>query len=192
MNYTGMTAEALVEAVESVRRLGRAAILARALVAVSGFVTLALVLPPALSGPLPYVVSALLALVPAVVPGTWLVMALELLVMFGWLLRTTAFEVPVSWLPLVTLAWVSYLHHAGSALAAALPLDAVVTGSVLRRFLVRALAMLVAVAVTGAVAVGIAGRLAEAPTVVVPVLGVLLALGLVGVLVYDRIPRRRR
>ncbi|MBE1612315.1 hypothetical protein [Actinopolymorpha pittospori] len=187
-----MTAEALVEAVESVRRLGRAAILARALVAVSGFVALALVLPPGLSGPLPYVVSALLALVPAVVPGTWLVMALELLVMFGWLLRTTAFEVPVSWLPLVALAWVAYLHHAGSALAAALPLDAVVTGSVLRRFLVRALAMLAAVAVTGAVAVGIAGRLAEAPTVVVPVVGVLLALGLVGVLVYDRIPRRRR
>ena len=192
MNYTGMTAEALVEAVESVRRLGRAAMLARALVAVSGFAALVLVLPPGLGGPLPYVVSALLALVPAVVPGTWLVLALELLVMFGWLLRTTAFGVSVSWLPLVTLAWVAYLHHAGAALAAVLPLDAVVTGSVLRRFLARALAMLAAVAVTGAVAVGIAGRLAEAPTVAVPVVGVLLALGLVGVLVYDRIPRRRR
>lgn len=192
MNYTGMTSEALVEAVDAVRRLGRAALLARALVAVTGFAALALVLPPGLRGPLPYVVSALLALVPAVVPGTWLVMALELLVMFGWLLRTTAFEVPVTWLPLVTLAWVAYLHHAGSALAAALPLDAVVTGSVLRRFLVRAIAMLAAVAVTGTLAVGIAGRLAVAPTVAVPVFGVLLALGLVGVLVYDRIPRRRR
>ncbi|MET9020492.1 hypothetical protein ABZV93_10950 [Actinopolymorpha sp. NPDC004070] len=189
MSYAGMLRDALGGAGDAVRRVRRGALLVRGVVAVAGFVALVLVSPTAVLGPLSLLICAALALVPAVLPGTWAVLALELLVMAGWLVRTTAFDSAGSWWALVALAAMAYLHHTGSALAAVLPLDAVVAPSVLRRWLTRWAATVAGTALVAALALGVAGRLPVAPTVAIPVLGVLLALFVVGVVAYARAPR---
>ncbi|MFD2078932.1 hypothetical protein SAMN05421678_102195 [Actinopolymorpha cephalotaxi] len=188
MSYAGMLRDALTGVGDATRRVRRGALLVRAVVAVSGFAALVLVLPAAVLGPLSLLICAALALVPAVLPGTWVVLALELLAMAGWLVRTTAFDSSGSWWALVVLAGAAYLHHTGSALAAVLPLDAVVAGSVLRRWLTRWAAVVAGTALVAALALGVAGRLPVAPTVAIPVLGVLLALFAVGVVAYARAP----
>ncbi|MGW0232177.1 hypothetical protein ACWDWO_28030 [Actinopolymorpha singaporensis] len=189
MSYAGMLRDALSGAGDAIRQVRRGALLVRAVVAVTGFVALVLVVPTTVLGPLSLLVCAALALVPAVLPGTWTVLALELLAMAGWLVRTTAYGSSGSWWALVVLAAAAYLHHTGSALAAVLPLDAVVAGSVLRRWLARSATVIAGTAVVAALALGVAGRLPVAPTVAVPVFGVLLALLVVGVVAYARAPR---
>ncbi len=181
----GQLRYAVGSGVEAVRRTTRTALLLRCLVWVAGVAGLVLAIPPAYRDVLPLLVAvALLAAVPAVAPGWWLVLAVELLVVAGWLLRTTVLGVPVTCLPLVVMAVALYVHHSASALAASLPLNVRVLPGVLRGWLLRCGLVLGVTAVLAAVALPVGNVVGDAGTVAVPVVGVLLAVLVAGLLAY--------
>jgi hypothetical protein len=162
-------------------RIGPSVLLLRGFVVAVGFGALALAVPSDVQGLVAYGIALALAVPPAVRPDSWFVLAVELLAVAGWLVRTVGFAEPVSWIALLALASTLYLHHVGCAMAAALPLDVVVDPRVWLRPAVRALAALAATGLLGAAALVLAGRVVSVSTVVVPVLGVLLSIALVWV-----------
>jgi hypothetical protein len=171
--------EGLRETAFSVRRLGLAPLLFRLVVWVSGFVALVYASPyPLLASPLALFVLVGVALVPAVRPDTWLVAALSLLAVFGWLLRTTVLSEPVVWVAVLWLASSLYVHHVSAAFAAALPMSAVVTRGVWLRPLLRVVGVLAVTGLLTLLGSWLSGSVSPAPSVAVPVLGVVLALGL--------------
>lgn len=170
--------EGLRETAYSVRRLGLAPLLFRLVVWVSGFVALLYASPSVLlASPPALAVLVGVALVPAVRPDSWLVAALSLLAVAGWLLRTTLLEEPMGWMAVLWLASALYVHHVAASLAAALPMSAVVTRGVWLRPLLRLVVVLGLTAVLALAGSWLTG-LSPAPSVLVPVVGVLLALGL--------------
>ncbi len=107
-------------------------------------------------------VVAVLPLLPALFPRGILPTIMILAGGLGWLLATTAYEQPVTYLRLMVVTAALYLVHTLAALAAVLPYDAIVAAGVLGRWLLRAglvLALtaglgLIVVVVTGVVGTG--------------------------------------
>lgn len=166
----------------SVRALGLAPLVFRLVVWAAGFVALCAALPEVTRLPVVYLVMAGLALVPAVVPGTWLVLVLELLAVAGWLIRTTVLSEPITFVSLLSLAAGLYVHHVSASLSAGLPMSAVVTRSVWLRPFLRVVGVLVVTAVLAVVSFWLSSWVSVVSSVAVPVIGVLLVLGLAIVL----------
>jgi hypothetical protein len=176
-----------------VRRLRPAAVLLRGGVCAAGLFALALVTPAGFVAQAPVPVALLavgIALGPALLPGSWLVLAVELLVVTAWLARTMATGTQVAWLPLVGLAAALYVHHSLSALAAAVPLDIRLVPGVVRGWAGRVGGAVAATAVLAAVAVPVSRWVGDVELVAVPVLGALLAVVVTGLLAYA-LGRRR-
>lgn len=171
--------EGLRETAVSVRRFGIAPLLFRLVVWAAGTVALLYALPgPLLASPPALAVVVGVALVPAIRPDSWLVAALLLVAVFGWLLRTTVLEEPVSWVAVSWLAAALYVVHVSASFAAALPMSAVVTRGVWLRPLLRLVAVLVVTGLLALVGSWLSGSVPSASSVAVPVVGVVLALGL--------------
>ncbi|MEQ7126690.1 hypothetical protein ABN034_19425 [Actinopolymorpha sp. B11F2] len=130
------------------------------------------------------VVAVVVPLVTVVLPGRWPVLALELLAVGGWVAGTATSEARVAFLPVLALAAALYVHHSASGFAAAVPLNVRFLPGVVRRWLVRTGAVLGVTALIAAVAVPLGARVEDASTVVVPALGVLLAIVVAGLLAY--------
>jgi hypothetical protein len=92
--------------------------------------------------------AAVLAALPAVMPGSGLVLVVLLAALAGWLVDTLALGTPVTYGRLFGLSVTLYLVHAGAALSAVLPYDAVVDRQALVRWATRTILML---AVSGGV-----------------------------------------
>lgn len=123
----------------------------RALIWLSGGVALWAALPGSLD--LPLLVLLGLAIVPAVVPallpGRWVPLAFGMVLVLCWLVRTGVLSEPIHPVSLLVLAIAWYAQHSLCALAAGVPMNAIVTAEVFRHWLVRALPAYLA-AVVGA------------------------------------------
>lgn len=178
---SAVASAAVVTAREVVQRIGPAAVLLRGVVWVTGFAASLLAVPGSWAGRFPVLLAAAVAAaLPAAAPGTWLVLALELAAAGGWLLRTLGTS--IAWAPLMALAAALYLHHLSGALAARLPGEALLVAGVLRRWIARAAWVLAVTGVLAAVALGLDDRIDRVSTVVVPVVGVVLAVTVAGYL----------
>lgn len=199
----GQARASVASGLGTLRRITPAAILLRTVVWAAGVVALILATPMEVLGPratVPVlVVVGCLALVPALVPGSWLVLAVELAAVAGWLVRTSlpGSEVtwssvgytarsglPVAWLAVVALASALYVHHTASALGAAVPLDVRPLPGAVARWLTRTGAVLGATAVVAALALVLQSPIGKVTEVAVPVLGVLAAVVVAGALAY--------
>ena len=160
----------------------------RGLVWAAGAGTAALVLPAQVYATLPLLVVVgivVLPLVPAVVPGSRLVLAFELLVVAGWVVRTAVLpERPAYLLVVPALAVLLYLHHSASGVAAVVPLDVRFVPGVVRRWLLRLSVPALATVVLGVPALLLSDRVGDVATVIVPALGVVLAVILAGLLAH--------
>ncbi len=169
------------------RRVRIAAVFLRGGVFAAGLVALALVTPTEFvaRAPVPVVLLAVgIALAPALLPGTWLVLAVELAIVVAWLARTTATGMEITWAPLVGLAAALYLHHSASAIAAAVPLDVRLVRGVVRGWAGRVGGVVAVTAVLAGVALPVSTRFGDVEFVAIPVLGALLALVVAGLLAY--------
>jgi hypothetical protein len=185
--HVGAVAAAVVSTVVAsarrpAHRIGPMAVLLRAVVWATGCGALLLAVPSSWAGRSAILLAAaVVAVAPAVAPGSWPVLALELVAAGGWLLRT--WGTAVAWPPLMGLAAALYLHHVSAAFAASLPGDARVVAAVLRRQIARTTAVLVVTGILGALALALQERIDRAATVLVPVVGVALAVAVAGYLV---------
>ncbi|WP_020574240.1 hypothetical protein [Actinopolymorpha alba] len=190
MKPLGSLQEAVDTAVDAVRRTTLGSLGVRLLAWGSGFAALWLVVPSGFAGPVLLVVALVVALCPAVAPRSWLVLAVELVVAAGWIIRTAVAGEPVTWLPLIAVAGTLYLHHTTCALAAVLPLDARLMPGAARRWFARVGIVVAATALLAIAALDLLPRPDYATPLVVPVAGVLLVTVLTALLAYA--VRRRR
>lgn len=141
------------------RRVTLEPVLVRAGVYLAGLGALLLAAPaPLLSQRLVLAGAALLAVLPALAPGSRWVTAVALVAAAGWMTATSGYGEPVTLVRVLALAGVLYVWHSLAALAAALPLDAVVASDALARWLAWALAV---VAVSSLLSVALLAGMAE-------------------------------
>ncbi len=164
------------------RRITPGPLLVRGMVLVSGALALATALPAELFVPAAMLGVVLAALVPALAPGSWTVTGFELVAVGVWVARTGSAGSAVGWLPVVGLAAALYVHHAAAALAAAVPLDAVVLPAVLVRWFARTGVVLAATAVLGGALLAVAGSLPTDASLVAPLVGLVCAVTIGGLL----------
>ncbi|HEY8454542.1 MAG TPA: hypothetical protein VIL34_03030 [Actinopolymorphaceae bacterium] len=198
MSALHQSRETLGSGAAAVRRISLDALLVRVLVWALGVGSIAVMLPSqmydgtyhqayGLSPVLVAVVVGVLSLLPAVLPGSKVVLGFQVLVVVGWIIRTTFLGFPPGFLAVagvLVLALLLYLHHSVSGLAAAMPLDARLVPGVVRRWLMRLAVPALATVVVGVPALLARSRVGPLPTVVVPVAGVVLALVTAALLVY--------
>jgi hypothetical protein len=187
MRILGRARASVAVGIGAVRRLTLGGLALRLLVFAAGAGALLVAMPgPAydLVPALVVVVVVAVPVVPALVPGRWPVLALELLVVGGWVVGTAVSGGRVSILPVLGLAVALYVHHSASGFAAAVPLNVRFLPGAVRRWLVRTGAVLGATAVVAGVAVPLGARVGDVSTVVVPASGVLLAILVAGLLAY--------
>jgi hypothetical protein len=177
---------AFTERLERAQRLARRATLApllvRCVIFICGVLALMVAYPSAV------VASQLLALllvaaaVPAFAPRGRAATVLAVLVIVGWVLDTTYFNQPVALWRVLTLATTLYLGHTLTALAAALPSDAVVHLDVVNRWVLRALGVALASAVLTVVLLSLTADLAGRAFAVATLTGLAAAVGLTALL----------
>lgn len=130
-----------------------------------------------------------LALAAALFPRTRAV-GLALVTTAGaWLATTTLLGVSVSLARVLVLAAALYVAHAAAALAAVLPHDTAVAPAVLGRWALRTGIVVVVSLALGVAGLFVAVWLPSRPSLVAPVLGSLLAIGLVALIAW--LVRRR-
>jgi hypothetical protein len=118
------------------------------------------------------------ALVPALWPRGSFPQTVILLAAAAWLATTLSRDTPISYPRLVALAGLLYLTHTLAALAAVLPYDAVVTRGVVRRWLLRAVPVLVLTAITGFLATVIPPWLGQGRYLLASLAGLAVMVGL--------------
>lgn len=124
------------------------------------------------------------AALPAVAPRrAWPTVAV-LVAVVGWLLSTTWYDEPVALSRLLGLAACLYLTHSLSALAAALPYDAVVAPEVLAGWISRALGVVLASAVLAILLLDFAGQDGDRTLLVAVLGGLVVAVGAAGLLAW--------
>ncbi|WP_018351671.1 hypothetical protein [Longispora albida] len=176
------------------RNLGRISpgpLLVRAIAFCAGLATLGLALPPTMFTAPSMVVSALLAALAAIFPRSAAVTLLLVVALGLWLGGTAVDGGEVSGLGLILLGWAMYFQHTACALAAAVPLDAVVLPSVLFRWFARTAVVMLVTAILGVVVVTLSGKIPERSSLVFPLLGVACAI-LIGVILAYLALRRPR
>lgn len=181
-SYVTDVRDAVTTGTGAVRNLGVWPLLLRLAILATGFAAMALALPDAMSPLWRLILAALAAVLPAVLPGSWAVTALELVAVVAWIVRPMASGDVVTWLPLTALAAALYLHHTSSALAAAMPMDTALATEVPIRWLQRAGVVIAATALLGVCGFLLSGHVGVASTVAVPVIGVVAAIVVVGLL----------
>jgi hypothetical protein len=124
--------------VAQVLRIGPGPLLVRGGLFLAGLVVQAVAWPVEVTFNSTGLLFLLLAALPTVLPRTRVVSGFLLVAVIGWLVATTAYGEPVAYWRLVILAGALYGVHILAALAAVLPLDAVVSADVLAQWLLRA------------------------------------------------------
>jgi hypothetical protein len=138
MSGAGRDPGRLETLVLQVQRMGPGSLLVRGGLFLAGLVAEAVAWPVdvTFSSAAPLLLVA--AVLPVVAPRTRIVTAFLLSAIIGWLVATTAYGEPLPYWRLVVLAAALYGVHTLAALAAVLPIDAVVAPGVLAQWLVRA------------------------------------------------------
>jgi hypothetical protein len=124
--------------VVAARRLGPGPMLVRGGLYVSGVVAQAVAWPGDVIFGRWTAFFLILAFLPVIAPRSRVVAITIITAVLGWLTATTAYGESLAYWRLVLLAASLYAVHTLAALAAVLPYDAVVSGSVLTRWLLRA------------------------------------------------------
>jgi hypothetical protein len=125
-------------AVRGMSALAAGPMLVRGAILAAGLVALGLAAPAALLTTRWAALLLVIVVLPVVMPRGRFVTLFEFATVFGWLASTTAYGEPVTVWRLVAVAGAMYLVHTSAALAAVLPVDAVVSGRVLAGALARA------------------------------------------------------
>jgi hypothetical protein len=125
----------------------------------------------------------LLAAVPMISPRGRGATAVAIFAVAGWLVSTMGYEEPVTLPRLLGIAALLYLTHSLSALAAALPLDAVVAPEVLARWVGRALLVVAASAVPALVLLIVADAV-QGAFLLASLVGLAVAVGITALLTY--------
>jgi hypothetical protein len=150
-------------AVRTLERLTLGPLLVRSGLFLSAAAALLLAAPPSGRSAPAILAGLVLAAAPAFAPGGPLPAVVILAAAATWGLATEAFGQPVTLARVLLLATLLYLVHSLSALAAALPSDAVVAPEVGYRWLARALGVVLAAAVLStATLAGLAGLAGQA------------------------------
>lgn len=118
--------------------MGPAPLLVRGALFLAGLVAQAVAWPVEVTFASSGLLLVLAAAIQMVAPRTRLVSGFLLSVVLGWLVATTAYGEPVAYWRLVILAAALYGVHTLAALAAVLPIDAIVSVDVLAQWLLRA------------------------------------------------------
>lgn len=128
----------LEELVRQVQRMGPGPMLVRGGVFLAALVAQAVAWPVEVVFASSGLIFVLAAMIPMVAPRTRLVTAFLLSVVVGWLVATTAYGESLAYWRLVIVAAGLYGVHTLAALAAVLPMDAIVSMEVLANWLLRA------------------------------------------------------
>ncbi|WP_432979985.1 hypothetical protein [Dactylosporangium sp. CA-233914] len=129
--------------------------------------------------------AGIVALLPALFPRTRLVGLAIFACAFGWLIGTLLYGEPISIPRLIGLSTALYLMHSLAALAAVLPYDAVVSPGVLVGWLLRAVAVVAASALTSVVMMAVVKATLGPVFLVASLVGVVAA-GALGYLIARR------
>ncbi|MFF5177504.1 hypothetical protein ACFY2Q_05695 [Micromonospora sp. NPDC000316] len=166
----------------AVARVTVVPLLVRAGIFVTVLAGFALAFPAEVLPGRPLLFLSVAALLPAVGPRRpWPTFA-ALVTVGGWLLATDGYGRPVELWRLLAVAALLYLSHSLCALAALLPYDGVVDPDLISRWLLRAAAVLLGTSVLAVLLLQVAGLGGETGYQWVTVLGLLVAVGLVGLL----------
>jgi len=149
----------------------------------AAFAAEALAYPPDVLDGVPLLTLVALAALPALWPRTAAVTVYWLLTIAGWVVATTVYLTAPTLPRLLGLAAALYLVHSGAALAAVLPYDAVVEPAVVIRWLLRATAVIGAVAVLTTAATYWLARISPPTYLAATLFGLAAMLGLVWFLV---------
>jgi hypothetical protein len=125
----------------------------------------------------------LLAAVPMIAPRGRGATVVAIFAIAGWLVATMGYQEPITLPRLFSLTGLLYLTHSLAALAAALPLDAVVAPEVLARWVGRALLVVAASAVPALVVLIVADAVRGA-FLLASLVGLAFAVGITALLTY--------
>ncbi|MGH3713937.1 MAG: hypothetical protein ACRDT4_10825 [Micromonosporaceae bacterium] len=170
------------------RRVNAGPLALRAVALGSGFAAVLLAVPAPVRGPGVWLLAGLLALGAAIGVSTPWVSALEYVAVLVWFATTTIYRYDLDVGQVLGLMFALYLHHSACALAAVLPVDAVVAPRLLRDWALRTGAVLTVSLLAGAVILALPSLTGRSTSVWVPVAG-LVALLAAGYLVV-RLARR--
>lgn len=158
--------------------------LVRATVAVAAFASFLVAYPPGILGVRALLAFAALALLPALWPRGALPTIAMLVAAMGWLISGADFDVKATtFLRMCVMAVLLYLVHTGSALAAVLPYDAIITRGLFAPRLIRGVTVLL---LTGALAIfviALPGFANGRREVIASISGLLVMLAITGYLV---------
>lgn len=139
MSETAAQVKSRIEAaVAHARRLGPGTMLVRGALYLAGVIAQVVAWPVDVVFARTGLLFLIVALLPVIAPRSRLVTITILTAVVGWLAATTAWGEPLSSWRLVLLAASLYGVHTLAALAAVLPFDAIVSSTVLARWLLRA------------------------------------------------------
>lgn len=171
--------------VERVRRTTTVPALVRGVAGTAAGVGLGLALPDeAIIRPGVWPILLLLSCLVGFAPRTRVTTMVIMLAVLAWLARTIWFEPDTALWRLLALTAALYVCHTGAALAAVLPYDALVSPGVISRWLRRTGIVVGASLILAVVLVTISGQLQSVSSVVLPVLGIIVAAGLAALLAW--------
>jgi hypothetical protein len=170
-------AERVARAVAIARRATLAPLLVRCGILLSGLLALVVAYPAALVASQLLAVLVIAAAVPAFAPRGRAATILVVLAVAGWILDTTYFNQPVVLYRVLALATTLYAGHSLTALAAALPADAVVSLDVVTRWVARIAGVVLASAVVIVIALSLTADLAGPAFVLASLAGLAAAVG---------------
>ncbi|WP_412540550.1 hypothetical protein R8Z50_32870 [Longispora sp. K20-0274] len=177
------------------RNLSRVApgpLLLRAIVFATGVAAFGIALPGSLVTAPMMLAGSVLAAVAAFAPGSPFVTMAMVSTLVLWFLGTALDGGGRSTTALISVACALYLQHSACALAAAVPLDAVVLPAVLLRWFTRTVGVMLLTGILGVVVVTLSQGAEPSSALVFPLLGVVGAVLAAGILAYLalRSPRR--
>jgi hypothetical protein len=137
-SISGPVKEQIGTLVVAARRLGPGPMLVRGALFLSGVVAQVVAWPSDVIFGNWALIFLILAVLPVIAPRSRIVAITIMTAVLGWLAATSAYGESLSYWRLVLLAASLYGVHTLAALAAVLPYDAIVSGSVLTQWLLRA------------------------------------------------------
>ena len=167
----------LEEAQRNIKRATLVPFLVRLGIGLSLLLAMTAAWPAAVVGLPPFLLLAVIALLPAFRPGGKLVTFAILIILTGWVIDTVWQDSRIALWRVLTIATLTYLAHTLAALAAQLPTDAVVSLDVVLNWLGRAGAAVLLSAVLTIIALGLADDLAGPAFVVATLAGLAAAVG---------------
>ena len=168
----------------TISRLTLGPMLVRGIAFGAGVVAVGIAMPVSLMSPAAMFSGAALAGLAALRPGSMTVGFAQLCTVVLWLVGTSLDAGLPTGVALIGLACALYIQHAACALAAAIPLDAVVLPAVLTRWLSRLGIVVAATVVLGAVVVFLPRWLSPHPSLLFPLLGVTGVIVIAGIFGY--------